>query len=225
MSLFLALVCTPGLVSANPAPIPMAGGSVSAKLPHETIRMDAEEVTVRLGKATYTVDAVYRMANTGEAATEWVGFPRGLERDRHEGTEFPNFIQFHVWVDGKRVPFSKEGKQWLAGQVNFPGHATTIIRVVYEAHYPARYLYRGYRYAEYIVGTGSLWKDRIGTAIFTVDGSEIGGTKSFDASLKAPQSNKLRSENVVRFDVSDFKPEPDATLYIEFRNRREADAR
>jgi hypothetical protein len=79
--------------------------------------------------------------------------------------------------------------------------------------------------AEYIVGTGSLWKGSIGRAIFTVDGSGIGGTKNFDAQLKIPQSHKLRSEQAVRFDATDFKPERDATLSIEIGGRRKAAAR
>ncbi|AFM25613.1 hypothetical protein [Desulfomonile tiedjei] len=214
------LVCSPATLKANPAPIPMAGGSVAAQSPHKTVRMDAEDVTIRLGRGAYTVNAVYRMVNTGDATSEWVGFPRGLERERWKGTEFPEFIQFHVWIDGKKIRFTKEGKQWLAARVTFPGNATTIIRVMYEAHYSDRYLWKGVRYLDYIVGTGSLWKDSIAKAVFTVDASETGGTKGLYIELNAPQCRKLSSEQVVRFDVEDFKPDPYATLRIEFGNRR-----
>jgi hypothetical protein len=224
MLLLIALLWTPNTLDANPAPIPMAGGTVAAHLPHKTIRMDAEEVTIHLRRGTYAVVAVYHMVNSGEATTEWVGFPRGLEKERWE-MEFPEFIQFHAWVDGKKVAFSKEGKQWLAGQVTFPGHATTVIRVMYEAHYSERYAWQGITYADYIVGTGSLWRGSIGRAIFTVDASEMGGTKGLYIELKAPQCRKLRSDKVVRFDVKDFKPDPDATLRIEFGNRGNAAAR
>ncbi len=225
MLLWTAVLCTPNALNANPAPIPMAGGSVAAQSPHRTIRMDAEDVTIRLVREAYIVNAVYRMVNTGDTTTEWVGFPRGLEHDRWEGTEFPEFIQFHVWIDGKRVPMRKEGTQWLAGQVTFPGHAATIIRVMYEAHYSERFLWRGILYADYIVGTGSLWKGSIRKAVFTVDASEMGGTKGLYAELKAPQCRKLHSEQVVRFDVEDFKPDPDATLRSEFGNRGKISAK
>lgn len=224
VALLIVVLCTPNALNANPAPIPMAGGTVAAQSPHSTIRMDAEEVTIRLGRGAYTVNAVYHMVNSGEATTERVGFPRGVEKERWE-MEFPEFIQFHAWVDGKKVAISKEGKQWLAGQVTFPGHATTVIRVMYEAHYSDRYLWQGIRYLDYIVGTGSLWKDSIGKAVFTVDASEMGGTKGLYIELKAPQCRKLRSEQVVRFDVEDFKPDPDATLRIEFGYQGKADAR
>ncbi len=213
--LLIALLCSPCALRANPAPFPIAGGTVAAKSPHETIRMDAEDVTIRMGKGrTYMVDAVYLMFNTGDETTEWVGFPRGVEYDSE--MELPQFVQFHAWVDGRKVPFTKEGKQWLAGRVTFPGHTRTVIRVMYEANYSEQFLYRGIRYADYIVGTGSLWKDNIGTAIFTVDASAIGGTGSLYADIKAPHCRKLRTEQVLRFEVRDFKPERDATLRIEF---------
>ena len=79
--------------------------------------------------------------------------------------------------------------------------------------------------AEYIVGTGALWKGSIGRAIFTVDGSEIGGAKNFDAQLNIPGSHMLRSEQAVRFEAIDFEPERDATLRMEVGGRRKADAR
>lgn len=226
LTLLLAgLLCTPCVLRANPAPLPIAGGTVAAKSPHETIRMDAEEVTIRLGKGTYTVEGVYHMVNSGEATTEWVGFPKN-RHEMHEDMRYQDFIQFHAWVDGKKIPFTKEDKQWLAGQVTFPGHATTIIRCVYEVKYPETYKWASNDdYAEYIVGTGSLWKGSIGKAIFTVDGSAVSGTKTFDAELKIPQSNKLRSDKVVRFDVSEFKPDRDAILYIHIGDRRRSFAR
>jgi hypothetical protein len=45
------------------------------------------------------------------------------------------------------------------------------------------------------------------------------------AELKAPQSHKLLSDQVVRFDVRDFRPEPDATLHIEFHVGKKAVSR
>jgi hypothetical protein len=222
--LLAGLLCTPCALRANPAPWPIAGGTVAAKSPNEFIKMEAEEVTIHLGGHSYVVEGVYHMVNSGETTTEWVGFPKNRHK-MHEGISYQDFIQFEVWIDGKNVPFSREDRQWRAGQVRFPGHTTTIIRVMYEVNYHVSVVAAAPSIAEYIVGTGSLWKGSIGRAIFTVDGSEVGGTKSFDAKLKAPHCHKLRSEQAVRFEVSDFKPEADATLHIDFTGRREASAR
>lgn len=221
---FAVVLCIPCALKANPAPWPIAGGTVATKSPNEFIRMEAEEVTIRLGGRSYLVEGVYHMVNSGETTTEWVGFPKN-RHEMHEGISYQDFVQFEVWVDGKSVPFSREGRQWRAGQVTFPGHATTIIRVMYEVNYHVSFVADAPSIAEYIVGTGSLWKDNIGKAVFTVDASEIGGTKNFDAQLKIPQSHKLRSEQAVRFDATDFKPERDATLRIEIGGRGKAAAR
>jgi len=96
----------------------------------------------------------------------------------------------------------------MAAQVTFPGHATTTIRVVYEANY-----YRG-TLARYIVGTGSYWKDSIGRAAFTVAGAAVGGTNRFSAQLDAFKSDKFVTDNAVRIEVADYEPKPEATLQI-----------
>lgn len=213
------LICTPHGLKADIAPLQVKGGAAAAKGPHETIRMDAEEVTIRLEKGSYTVDAVFHFSNTGETTSEWVGFPKGGEYFEaspewqpdlvQNPDRLPDFIQFHAWVDGKVVTFSEEGRRWLARHVTFPGHATTTIRVVYEANY-----YRG-ALATYIIGTGSYWKGSIGRAAFTVDGSAIGGTKHFSAVLDAPQLQKLLTEKAVRLEVLDYEPAPNVVLRVE----------
>ncbi len=206
--LLIGLLFIPHALRADIAPLQATGGTLGAKSKHETIRMAAEEVTIRLEKGSYTVDAVFHMVNAGETITVQVGFPRGDEQTPPELGHFPDFTQFHAWVDGKQVQFSKEGDRWLAGQVTFPGNATTTIRIVYEANY-----YRG-RYATYIIGTGSHWKDSIGRAAFTVEGGAIGGTKEFTATLNDPKAQKLLSEQAVRFEVTDYMPGPKDTLRV-----------
>ena len=221
--LLVLILCAPCLLYPNPAPWPMAGGTVTTKSLHETIRMDAEEVTIRLGKGSYTVAAVYHMVNSGETTTEWVGFPKGRISDSSAQLDYPDFIQFHVWINGNKALFSKEGNLWMAGKITFPGHNTTIIRVVYEAEYSDRPMVVDF--AEYIIGTGRLWKDNIGKAIFMVDGSAIGGTGKFDAVLNMPNGRKLLSKSTIRFDATDFKPDKDAVLRITLKDRRRAGAR
>jgi len=173
--------------------------------------MDTEEVIVHLEKDSYTVDAVFQMVNSGDTVTEWVGFPKGHELAGPEMGKFPDFTRFHAWVDGRQVEFSNEGDRWLAGRVKFPGHTTTLIRVVYEANY-----YRG-EVATYFIGTGSLWKDSIRKAAFTVDGSAIGGSKHFSAGLHMdrPNSRRLLSEKALRIEVADYEPNPKAVLNVD----------
>jgi len=207
--LFVAFLFAPYALMADIAPLQATGGAVAAKSKHETIRMASEEVTVRLQKASYTVEAVFQMHNSGETTTMRVGFPKGDERINPELGGFPEFTQFHSWLDGKQVQFSKENDCWLAAQVTFPGNATTTVRILYEANY-----YRG-TYASYIVGTGSLWKDSIGKAVFIVDGSAIGGSTGFSAGLNAPNSRRLLTEEALRIEANDYAPDPKAVLGVQ----------
>jgi Domain of unknown function (DUF4424) len=206
--LLMGFLFTPSGLGADIAPLQVSGGTAAAKTNHPTIRMESEEVMIRLKEGSYTVDAVFQFRNSGETTTEWVGFPRGDQSFAPETTDRPDFVQFHAWVDGKSAPFSKEGKRWMARHVRFAGNATTTIRIMYEAHY-----YRG-RYATYLVGTGSGWKDSIGRAAFTVDGSAIGGSDHFSARLAAPRVDKLRTEQAVRIEARDYEPKPQDRLQI-----------
>ncbi len=209
--LFVGFFSVAHVLEADIAPLQATGGTLAAKSKHETIRMAAEEVTIRLGKASYMVEAVFHMVNSGDTKTILVGFPKGREESMSEVGQLPDFTQFHAWVDGKQVQFSDEGDNWLAGQVTFAGNATTTIRVFYEANY-----YRG-RYATYIVGTGSFWKDSIGKAAFVVDGAAIGGSKFFSAGLDAPNSRRLLTEKALRIEASDYAPDPKAVLTVAIR--------
>ncbi len=210
--LVLGLYLAPCAVAGDDiAPLQASGGTAAAKSPHQSIRMDTEEVTVRPNKRGYTVDAVFQMVNSGEITTEWVGFPNGHHLAEAKMRKFPDFNLLRAWIDGQEVKFSKEGDRWLAGRVTFPGHATTVIRIVYEADY-----YRG-SHITYIIGTGAHWKDSIRKAAFTVDGSSIGGSKHFSAGLGGdrPKSRRLVSDKAVRIEIEDYEPGPKAVLSVE----------
>ena len=199
--ILIGFICLPGLLGADIAPLQVEGGSPAAKSKHETIRMESEEVNVRLEKRSYTVDAVFDFMNTGETATEWVGFPKQdkqyFSRGEHES---PRFTQFHVWVNGKKILFPQEDKWWIAGQVTFPGNAKTTIRVMYEAGY------RRGQYATYVIGTGAPWKGKLARAAFTVDGSGIGGTDKFTAHISGSKGHRMVSKNAVRIVLKDYEP-------------------
>lgn len=214
---------------ANDAPIRLMGGGASPMSAHSTIRMDSEEITIRLHKDSYTIDAVFHFFYTGETTSQWVGFPkRGLGSSAmFTGTE--DFIQFQTWVGDQLVDFREErefwsrvpiflrgifsyiveDRRWLAKEVSFPGHTETTTQVKYEApyHFAER------KSAIYIYGTGSYWKDNIGKATFTVDASEIGGTKNIETNLPE-ESRRQMTDDTVTYELKDFDPPAEAMLRI-----------
>jgi hypothetical protein len=232
---------------------PPTGGGVSPKSAHPTIRLDDQEVIIRLKQSTYIVDAVFHLFNTGETTSERIGFPkRATGRQPGPLGGLLDFIRFQVSVNNQDVPFAEEpdlirsmkksvaklralcgrpphpaeNSDWLMGQAAFPGHAMTTIRVSYEADY--RYSRFDCGGAGYVYGTGRYWKDRIGKASFTIDCTEKGGADLVTVEFFFPdtQSHLIRrksiSENVVRYEIKDFEPDPRGGLSIRFRPRREA---
>lgn len=224
MAAFL-LAAIPSSADVGPIERFRGGGAVAPRSSHKTIRLDSQEVTIRLGALKYTVEAVFHFFNTGDITTEWVGFPKWVES--RDGTRaVSNFIRFNSWVNDRSVEFSperdqtkdslgrhrqpssaseaptmnlpgtaKEEPQWLARQVTFPGHENTTIRVTYEAPYYPNYE-KGRGEAIYLYETGSMWKGNIGKAVFIVDGTEVGGLKHVSISFETTGGTLPGAENM-----------------------------
>lgn len=171
------------------------GGCVAPDHPHESIRLDSEEIIIRLKNSGYVVDAVFDFFNTGETTTEWTGFPKWVAPDANSHW---TFTKVECSVNGERIEFNKERDlfwrkilpvdlsasqklnptctlpkedlHWLVARITFPSHMKTKVHLTYEA------LYYGNCYeVSYIYGTGSLWKGNIGKAVFVVDSTELCG--------------------------------------------------
>ncbi len=222
---------------------PPTGGDVSPKSPHQMIRLDEQEVIIRLKRFTYAVDAVFHLSNTGETTTEWIGFPKNSVG--HQPGRFgkvSDFIRFEVSVNDLIVPFTEErelvkGVQtfpkqmrlqwlnrsgWLMGRATFPGNATTTIRVRYESHYGG---WSSNHAAIYIYGTGAYWKDSIRKASFIVDSTEIGGAAHARARFSDSETDRyfihrrLISDNIEKYEIRNFEPHPEGLLSFLFTNR------
>jgi hypothetical protein len=230
--------------SANMGPLKSfkGGGVVAPKTPHETIRLDSEEVIISLKPNTYTVDAVFNLINTGETTIEWAGFPKWTaSRTR----VFPDFIKFEGWLNNEPITFKEEKdrsadvqesqREALFAQFDqftdqdgqkigekIEKRNWLVSHVTFPAHakttirvkYEAPYVERG---ASYILGTGSLWKDNISKALFIIDGTEIGGADEFSTWFvkeKETQSKKQVTGNVVKYELLNFKPHPEEQLFV-----------
>lgn len=214
------LVVCPNYAKSNVMPIGVQLGSAMPVSPHKSIRMTSEQVTIRLRRTSYTVDAVFHLLNAGEDTVEWVGFPV-------RGRDYP-VIRVEAWVDGKVTELSERndlfGKsvmfkkalptrgpmkvRWAVQHIAFPGNAVTTLRFRYEAPYDDPFLGQSNHVtASYIYGTGCLWKGNIGAAAFIVDCTDVGGIQNVEVSgLESGPGPRLISENVVRYEIRDFEP-------------------
>lgn len=250
LCLFLsALALHPHTAKADITPIdyspPPTGGGVSPKAPHPSIRLDDQEVIIRLKESTYAVEAVFHLFNTGETSTEWIGFPKNaMGRPAGPLGQVQDFIRFSVSVNNRNVsvsdeggllasvkrivafsPSRKEGKLgWLVGRATFPGHAATTILVSYESYYEAC----GFNCAQakYLYGTGGYWKDPIGRATFIVDSLRRRGDEKAEALFAAHEVSKylirrrLLAAYVSQYEIRNFEPNPDSALTFMFTRSR-----
>lgn len=109
---------------------------------------------------------------------------------------------------------------WLVKRVTFQGHATTTIRVRYQAPYCyvessiLRY------FAFFYLGTGHYWKGQIAKATFLVDSRHMGGHDQgifcCNELLRGcvPLMRKEITSRVRKYELSAFDPHP--TLFIVF---------
>lgn len=244
-----AMVLSPQLGRTDITPMdyspPPTGGGVSPKSPHQTIRLDDQEVIIRLKRFTYTVDAVFHLSNTVETSTEWIGFPKNsMGRPPGPLGKVSDFIRFQVSVNNRIVPFTEElepikkadtllkqlrpqrvkHSAWLVGHATFPGHATTTIRVRYESAYDNCGM--GCDQANYIYGTGGYWKDRIGRATFIVDSTERGGAAHAHPGFSQTETDRYSiyrrriSDNIEKYEIRNFEPNPAGSLTFMFTERR-----
>lgn len=221
-----------------------SGGAASPVSDHASIRMDSEQVKIRLEKDSYSVDAEFIFYNTGETVTELVGFPKVnyLAIRQHEGPT--NYMRFETWVNGEKAEIlnsdpdckpmtlrdfldgakkgttfpSREINLWLVHRVKFPGHAYTTMRTKYESRYFVPKF--GPKEAIYIVGTGRHWKDRIGKAVFSIDCSRVGGTENVRSHLSMAPGPRLISGGLLVHEIRNSKPEPRAALTVWFPKTR-----
>jgi hypothetical protein len=219
-----------------------SGGAVSPASDHASIRMDSEQVKIRLEKDSYSVDAEFIFYNTGETVTELVGFPKVnyLATRQHEGPT--NYMRFETWVNGEKAEIlasdpdskpmpsedfylnpkkgtrfpSQEIKLWLVHRIKFPGHAYTRMRTRYQS----RCLF-GQEVAEYVVGTGRHWMDRIGKAVFIIDCSGVGGAENVKVGFRMAPGPRLISGGVLVHEIRNIKPGPRAALTVRVLKTKE----
>lgn len=219
-----------------------SGGAVSPVCDHASIRMDSEQVIMRLDKDRYSVDAEFIFYNTGETVTELVGFPKVnyLTTREHEGPT--NYIRFETWVNGEKAEiinsdpdskpmtwgeFLNAAKQGIIKKgAQFPSQEINlwlVHRIKFPGHaftkirtkYQSRYsaLFEQIL-AVYIIGTGRHWKDRIGKAVFIVDCSGVGGVENVKIGFSMAPGPRLISGSLLVSEIRNVKPEPHAEFFV-----------
>ncbi len=208
-----------GALGCRPVPIVLKdNGAISVPAP-ASIRMESQELVIRLARQYYEVDAVFRFFNTGKTSTQWMGFPKPrwgpYDYTKH------GFISFDAWIDGRKVAVLKErdvvesrlgdheqevaawtGSKpgYVISEVTFPSRAVTSVRVRYRGRYGRSSVYHE---ATCGLGPGMFWKGKTEKVVVLIDASRIGGSARVSTKLYPPSRlPTLVGENLVRYELT-----------------------
>jgi hypothetical protein len=229
-----SLIIAPTVMNREFVPLGMYSGNPGTTPHHQGVRMECQDVSIRLEKNTYFVDGVFHFFNPAETRIQWIGFPKFGSTWGGKSRSAPDFIRFNAWVNGKKLELSEHRHVirdtiflWtalfskppsdadyhgcLSSHVRFPGAKRTTIRVSYSAHY-LRLM--GGLVAPYIVGSSSSWEGSIGRAVFTIDGAGIGGTDRIKLYFYAVPAVTKITKNAVRIEITGYQPSDGKELKV-----------
>jgi hypothetical protein len=233
----------------KPPQIKLQGGCITPAAPNENIRLDLMQVTIRLKRDSYLVDAVFHLFNTGDTAKEMVGVLKFGYADERVWDGIPpvyDFLRFNAWIDGRKTEFVEVRQflrdpdsafcddvssggisetRWMVKEVTFAGHSLTVISVRYEALYkhPLSTSFNQY-FGGFYYWMGRYWKGKIRKAVFIIDNTDICGHEGsghIDTSYVGPR--RAFTERIQRYEMVEFEPPLCETLpFSRFASRTES---
>jgi len=223
--IFIVLLFTlfAGGISADDAWVIAGGGSVSMREgSNSSVQMVSEFICIDLYDEYFLTDASFVFYNYGQTIDLQVGFP-----EFHSGTNEQDHLRsFKTFVNDIPVPFTiipgkdrwnAEIRRWYVKEVHFPARSMTISRVMYEAPMAQ---YGQYRSAEYLYGTGGVWRDAIGQLVihirdhsnYWIEGIEFKTAEKNGIDYLVENTN----ENTVTVFVSNLEPSATDTFRVLF---------
>ena len=183
-------------------------------LQENDVIMEAEEITVDLEKNS--VECIFIFHNTGKKKSVYMGFPGQLGL-KHENTNAVDLRvrNFITYIKGKEVPVTREKSikrdtlerlnmqdynEFFTFTVPFEADERIIIRNTYD--FMPTYDSIGNVYSGYVLETGAMWKDTIGSAkvIF-----KLGNIKPYQIVKLNPGGFKFEGNTLV-WERKDFEP-------------------
>jgi hypothetical protein len=219
------LLLMPSPARAQLAPVTVRDGKVLPLSFQETIRLESQEVTIRLHRGCCRVEASFRLVNTGPTVTQWIGIWKYI-KERHILEGQP--IAFDGWIDGTKVAFAPAhyaptesgwvaeiqeypGPRWMVREVTFPGHAATTIRVRYDIQGLGSVAYEHSRY----------WKGNIRKAAFTIDRTNEPRTWRYSIIFPSCPGPRMITDDLEKYELQDSKPPSKGCMQVNKTEKRE----
>lgn len=229
-----------GAYGCSVVPIDLKGNAAVSVPAPESIRMESQELVIRLARQYYEVDAVFRLFNTGKTSTQRIGFPKPGSGPYDYSTY--GFVSFDAWIDGRKVGVLQErdvvesrlgdhersvaaltGSKpgYIVGEVTFPSGAVTTVRVRYRARY---HKYSAYHQVSCGLGPGLFWQGNVKRVVVLIDASRVDGAARVSTELHpTSQPPTLIEENFIGYELTGLASGKPYALFISadlrYRNR------
>lgn len=185
--------------------------------------MESEEITVDLEKNS--VECIFVFYNTGDSKNILMGFPGKLNYEEDGPTDAANLevYNFKTFVKGKELAVTHEkstknidgetsGKlkysEYFTFTVPFKAGEKVTVRNTYDFHPTNDSV--GNVYSGYVLQTGAMWKDPIGSAKVTF---KLGSIQPYELTKLKPGGFKFVGNELV-WERKNFEPTYD--LHIEY---------
>lgn len=238
LSLIIFAIILSHLTFADMAPMAMIPGGNLVPANNNDIQMKSEIITITLYPDYYFVKVEYIFHNHGDAQKVAMGFPsKSWETDLtptdfkayDEGESlyiYPSEGSWDYTVKSKYFHVDNCGSaidQFLCCNIKFESGEKKLITNTYKAEYGEVHLEGNYGiydhlYFNYILKTGSLWKDSIESIQVIVNSESV--TRDFNLKEAYFQDNK---ESLLNFDTTFFNIEPmfDLSFLVKIANSME----
>ncbi len=184
-------------------------------LQENDVIMEAEEITVDLEKNS--VECIFVFHNTGKRKSVYMGFPGQLEGLNHENINVVDLEvkNFKTFINGKKLPVTREKSikkdtlehlnmqeysEFFTFTVPFEVDERITIRNTYD--FTPTYDSIGNVFSGYVLETGAMWKDTIGSAKVTF---KLGNIKPYQIEKLNPGGFKFEGNTLV-WERKDFEP-------------------
>ncbi len=189
--------------------------------------MESEEITVDLEKNS--VECIFVFHNTGESKNVFMGFPGKLYHEEDGLTDAANLELYHfkTFVKGKELHIAHEKStknidsktsgelrysEYFTFTVPFKAGEKVTVRNTYD-FFPT-YDSLGDVFSGYVLKTGAMWKDAIGSAKVTF---KLGSIQPYELTKIKPGGFKFVKNELV-WERKNFEPTYD--LQIEYNTYR-----
>ncbi|MHB8064694.1 MAG: DUF4424 family protein [Ruminiclostridium sp.] len=199
-------------------------------LQENDVIMESEQITVDLEKNS--VECIFVFHNTGKSKNVYMGFPGKIYDSMDSGlTQDVNLElrHFKTYIQGKELPVTHEKTTKLTNNstaildtlnyseyytftVPFKADEKVTVRNTYD--FTPTYDSMGYVFSGYVLKTGAMWKEAIGSAKVTF---KLGSIQPYQISRLRPSGFKF-VENTLVWERSNFEPSYD--LIIEYNTYR-----